>query len=116
MKCWNQKCANELSRSATSCPVCGWDKPGRKEVDHSPDWWRCCDVDRNGNRCGLPGALSESTRGSDRWYCYQHFPPFRTRGYTRTPPPDGFFRKPIARPVAVIAEETLERQAIQGEL
>jgi hypothetical protein len=89
MKCWNPQCNNVLSTKAVTCPACGWDKPGR-ENPIDPQWWRCSDTDQAGNRCAKPGSLSESTRGGGPWFCHQHYPPFRSRGYVRTPPPQGF--------------------------
>jgi len=47
------------------------------EVPDEPYSRLCCDHDRDGNRCAEFGALSESTHGSDRWYCHKHFPLFR---------------------------------------
>lgn len=116
MKCWNPECFNRLDSKAVSCPVCGWDKPNTKAGAPNPLWWRCCDVDRDGNQCANPGSLSEGTRGGDRWFCAVHFPPFKTRGYKRTAPPPGFFgAKNPARSAAILAEEVIERQAIQSE-
>ena len=37
----------------------------------------CCDFDEQGNRCSATGTMTESLRGSDRWYCHRHFGPFR---------------------------------------
>lgn len=102
-----------------TCQQCGYGAPkAAKSAPVNPDWWRCADVDREGSRCAKPGPLTESTRGSDRWYCYQHYPPFRSRGYARSEPPAGWknaVHKPNARQIASIAEDLLERQAIQGE-
>jgi hypothetical protein len=116
MKCWNAQCFNLLSPKATSCPSCGWDRPDKQAAPHDPLRGRCSDVDRNGNRCAAPGALSESTRGSDTWFCHVHFPPFRSRGYKReAPPPDFFKSHNPARTAANIAEDEIERLAIQSE-
>jgi hypothetical protein len=102
------------------CLKCAAGKPAAPSKGHDQNWWRCADTDAQGNRCSKPGTLTESTRGSDRWYCHQHFPMFRGRGYgsVRTPPPTGWanaVRRPTARPVCLIAEELLEREAIQNE-
>lgn len=97
------------------CQTCGPATKKTSPVD--PDWWRCYDVDHAGARCAKPGALTDGTRGADRWWCYQHYPPFRSRGYGRSTPPAGWKNAVHrnARSLAAIAEEQLERIAIQSE-
>jgi hypothetical protein len=112
------------------CPTCGAVvdglyclkcSAGKTAKATDPDWWRCADTDAQGQRCSRPGALTESTRGAERWHCHLHYAPFRGRGYgiKRAPPPQGW-RNAVptqqARPVAAISEDLLERAAIQGEL
>lgn len=70
------------------CPKCGYTEspnPGNKT-----DWWRCSDTDPDGNRCTKPGSISAGTHGTGPWYCPDHFPPWRKRGYEKTAPPGGF--------------------------
>ena len=118
MKCWNADCNYSLDSRAIACPECGAERPkSTGEAPRDQNWWRCCDTDRNGNRCSKPGSLSESVKGSDRWWCHTHFPMFRSRNTGNSIPPPEWARKhqPAARPVAVIAEEMIERTALQSE-
>jgi hypothetical protein len=97
-----------------NCTLCGWHEPG---VETKADLERhlCHSTDGQGNRCRAPGALADSTLGSDQWWCHRHFPPFRARNFNRTAPPTGW-RKPLhARRAADLLEDAAERLAIQQE-
>lgn len=99
------------------CPKCGEGNSKSDARSINLDWWRCFDTDRNGNRCSKPGSLSESVKGSDRWWCHTHFPMFRSRNTGNAIPPPEWARKcpPTTRSVAAIAEDLIERGAIQSE-
>ena len=116
------------------CPVCGTTVDGPTCPKCSPakqgfeaHWWRCSDTDRDGNRCSKPGAFCMGTmnrgqngKGDDGpWFCAAHFPPFRGwHSGVMTPPPPGWnsaIKRPPLRLVGAIAEDVLERAAIQGE-
>lgn len=94
------------------CPSCGYGSSPKSQVLKDPDWWRCCDVDTASNRCASAGTLTESVRGSDRWYCHAHFPPFRRRYGQMTPMPQTVR---ALLPKKFDPEAVLERLALQSQ-
>lgn len=130
------QCKVPLANDAICCNACGWTKPGTQPKGATaaggaldPLRWNCIDVEA-GQRCAKPGSFSSSTQGGDRWYCADHFPPFRSmRSGQRAQPTEAFRaivrRMTQARRVGDVIEgqanrfeddeSRLEREAIQAE-
>jgi len=75
-----------------------------------------------GQRCANAGSLGETTRGfelgQERWFCAQHYPPFRGHQWTLAATKPAGWRNPLSRPVrtvADLAEAELERRAIEQQ-
>lgn len=100
------------------CPHCQYrDASAPLGRQGRPDHWLCVHEDR-GQRCANAGSLTESTRGSERWYCAQHFPLFAGRGYGqhRSAPAGGFKTlTDVLKPAARDFEAEPEREAIRQE-
>lgn len=113
MKC--PECSTWLGKEAESCD-CGW--KARKPLDVlTREHFCCANTNEKGERCAALGRFTASTKGSERWYCEQHFAPFKARefGKDRALPPDGFFKRHGAHNAAALAEDLAERLAIQQE-
>jgi hypothetical protein len=75
-----------------SCGHCGYRDPSTKsQPARDPNWWRCAHED-HGLRCGKPGSVTQSTQGTDRWFCYDHA--FPQHAGPRAPKPPGM--RPIS--------------------
>lgn len=120
-------CHAVLRPNAKRC-ACGWVEHSARKPngprESLPDSlrWNCIDVDA-GHRCAKPGSFSSSTQGGDRWYCADHFPPFRSMRSGQRAQPTEAFRAIVKRmtqpqPVGELIEDQesrLEREAIQAE-
>lgn len=122
-------CNEPIADTAICCNSCGWTAEttiSGKAVD--PMRALCAYTDHVG-RCSKLGRFSETTRGFDnpdgngnqRWYCEQHFAPFRRR-FASGPPvamPEHVRARLNAlkgwKPAAVDAEAIAERAAIQAD-
>jgi hypothetical protein len=110
-------CGVGIKPTQKRCP-CGWVRPApHRRHDDQPLTHLCCHEDR-GQRCANPGSLTESTHGSERWYCHLHFPLFAGRGYgtARVVPSEAFKRVRDAMcGVPEDPETRAEREAIRLE-
>lgn len=104
-----------------TCPICAHSEAGPVRPPR-PDHWQCTDVDRSGARCARAGSTTESTMGSTLWWCADHFPLWRMRRGTKSPPPAnwkpanlGKARIQPMRQISAVIEDELERIAIQSE-
>lgn len=97
-------------------------------VEDNPFPHRCCAIDDNADRCRRPGTMTESIKGSDRWYCYRHFAPFKGLNHpAEDPPPPPYVNasdyfekrkdgKDWARGVLALAERSEYRSTYGVEL
>lgn len=102
------------------CSFCGEGKAKRsaERPAADPTRWLCAN-EEHGQRCAKLGVYTSSTKGSEQWYCADHFAPLRGMSADRTA--DGSQRLAAilttikAGPKPVDAEAIAERLAIQAE-
>jgi hypothetical protein len=98
-----------------SCRACGWSEVQTSSgVPVDPRRFHCVDVYR-GQQCAKLAPYSQSTLGSEQWFCFDHFPPFRTWNKGEKSPPTPNFRAVAAKYKPIDVEAIAERLAIQRE-